>query len=108
MALPAFRVSSARRAKSSLGFSVRYTYRAPHDMYGRSGYSVVSNDFLADILAVLIAQHGMSPIQSAVLLWCIGRQREGWLRATHKKIADKLGVERSNSPGPSAVWRAGT
>ena len=38
----------------------------------------------------------MSPIQSAVLLWCIGRQREGWLRATHKKIADKLGVERSN------------
>ncbi|MBV7255157.1 MarR family transcriptional regulator [Streptomyces sp. S-2] len=76
--------------------SVRYTYRAPHDMYGRSGYSVVSNDFLADVLAVLIAQHGMSPIQSGVLLWCIGRQREGWLRATHQKIADKLGVERSN------------
>ncbi|MFF4021186.1 hypothetical protein [Streptomyces sp. NPDC001843] len=46
--------------------SVRYTYRAPHDMYGRFGYSVVSNDFLADVLAVLIAQHGMSPIQSTV------------------------------------------
>ncbi|MCX4554382.1 MULTISPECIES: MarR family transcriptional regulator [unclassified Streptomyces] len=75
---------------------VRYTYRAPHEMYGRSGYSVVSNDFLADVLAVLIAQHGMSPIQSAVLLWCIGRQREGWVRVTHKKIAEKLNVERSN------------
>ncbi|MFB7499874.1 hypothetical protein ACFC09_35210 [Streptomyces sp. NPDC056161] len=37
-----------------------------------------------------------SPIQSAVLPRCIGRQREGWLRATHQKITDKLGVERSN------------
>ncbi|MEU4655221.1 MarR family transcriptional regulator [Streptomyces sp. NPDC023723] len=85
-----------KRPVQQMDVSVRYTYRAPHDMFGRSGYSVVSNDFLADVLAVLIAQHGMSPIQSAVLLWCIGRQREGWLRATHKKIADKLGVERSN------------
>lgn len=34
--------------------------------------------------------------RSAVLLWCIGRQREGWLKATHKKIANTLGVERSN------------
>ncbi|GLW19817.1 MULTISPECIES: replication/maintenance protein RepL [Streptomyces] len=85
-----------KRPVQQMDVSVRYTYRAPHEMYGRSGYSVVSNDFLADVLAVLIAQHGMSPIQSAVLLWCIGRQREGWLRATHKKIADKLGVERSN------------
>ncbi|GGN64239.1 hypothetical protein GCM10012285_66160 [Streptomyces kronopolitis] len=85
-----------KRSVQQMDVSVRYTYRAPHDMYGRSGYSVVSNDFFADVLAVLIAQHGMSPIQSAVLLWCIGRQREGWLRATHKKIADKLGVERSN------------
>ncbi|MER6112357.1 hypothetical protein ACWGPD_08765 [Streptomyces hirsutus] len=31
-----------------------------------------------------------------MLAQCIGRQRAGWLRATHKKIADKLGVERSN------------
>ncbi|RLV64150.1 hypothetical protein STAN_6970 [Streptomyces sp. CBMAI 2042] len=85
-----------KRPVQQIDVNVRYTYRAPHEMYGRSGYSVVSNDFLANVLAVLIAQHGMSPIQSAVLLWCIGRQREGWLRATHKKIADKLGVERSN------------
>nr|WSW49782.1 MarR family transcriptional regulator [Streptomyces sp. NBC_01001] len=85
-----------KRPVQQMDVNVRYTYRAPHEMYGRSGYSVVSNDFLADVLAVLIAQHGMSPIQSAVLLWCIGRQREGWLKATHKKIADKLGVERSN------------
>ncbi|OXY96362.1 replication/maintenance protein RepL [Streptomyces sp. 2R] len=85
-----------KRPVQQMDVNVRYTYRAPHEMYGRSGYSVVSNDFLADVLAVLIAQHGMSPIQSAVLLWCIGRQREGWLRATHKKIAGKLGVERSN------------
>ncbi|MGW3505280.1 replication/maintenance protein RepL [Streptomyces globisporus] len=85
-----------KRPVQQMDVNVRYTYRAPHEMYGRSGYSVVSNDFLADVLAVLIAQHSMSPIQSAVLLWCIGRQREGWLRATHKKIADKLGVERSN------------
>lgn len=87
---------TGKRPVQQMDVSVRYTYRAPHEMYGRSGYSVVSNDFLADVLAVLIAQHGMSPIQSAVLLWCIGRQREGWLRATHKKIADRLGVERSN------------
>lgn len=87
---------SRKRPVQQMDVNVRYTYRAPHEMYGRSGYSVVSNDFLADVLAVLIAQHGMSPIQSAVLLWCIGRQREGWLRATHKKIAGKLGVERSN------------
>ncbi|MGW5972740.1 hypothetical protein [Streptomyces sp. NPDC055186] len=33
-----------------------------------------------------------------MLAECIGRQREGWLRATHQKIADKLGVERSNVP----------
>ncbi|NUK83445.1 hypothetical protein [Streptomyces lunaelactis] len=59
--------------------SVRYTYRAPHEMYGRAGFSQVSNEFLSDVLAVLIAQHGMSPIQSAVLVWCIGKQREGWL-----------------------------
>ncbi|MEU7553068.1 helix-turn-helix domain-containing protein [Streptomyces sp. NPDC044571] len=85
-----------KRPVQQMDVNVRYTYRAPHEMYGRSGYSVVSNDFLADVLAVLIAQHGMSPIQSAVLLWCIGRQREGWLKATHKKIAAKLGVERSN------------
>lgn len=85
-----------KRPVQQMDVSVRYTYRAPHEMYGTSGYSVVSNDFMSDVLAVLIAQHGMSPIQSAVLLWCIGRQREGWLRATHKKIADKLGVERSN------------
>ncbi|MFE5842122.1 MarR family transcriptional regulator [Streptomyces niveus] len=85
-----------KRPVQQMDVSVRYSYRAPHDMYGKTGYSVVSNDFLADVLAVLIAQHGMSPIQSAVLLWCIGRQREGWLKATHKKIADKLGVERSN------------
>ncbi|MEU2086633.1 replication/maintenance protein RepL [Streptomyces albus] len=85
-----------KRPVQQMDVSVRYTYRAPHEVYGGSGYSVVSNDFLADVLAVLIAQHGMSPIQSAVLVWCIGRQREGWLRATHKKIADKLGVERSN------------
>ncbi|MFI1734512.1 replication/maintenance protein RepL [Streptomyces acidicola] len=87
---------SRKRPVQQMDVSVRYTYRAPHEVYGKSGYSVVSNDFLADVLAVLIAQHGMSPIQSAVLLWCIGRQREGWLRATHRKIADKLGVERSN------------
>ncbi|MFI7344031.1 MarR family transcriptional regulator [Streptomyces sp. NPDC050085] len=84
------------RPVQKMDVSVRYTYRAPHEMYGRSGYSVVSNDFLADVLAVLIAQHGMSPIQSAVLLWCIGRQREGWVRSTHMKIAEKLNVERSN------------
>ncbi|WP_164835906.1 MarR family transcriptional regulator [Actinacidiphila soli] len=75
---------------------VEVKYRAPHEMYGHEGYSAVSNEFLSDVLAVLIAQHGMSPIQSAVLVFCIGRQREGWLKATHAKIAKHLGVERSN------------
>jgi hypothetical protein len=75
---------------------VEITYRAPHEMYGYDGFSAVSNEFLSEVLAVLIAQHGMSPIQSAVLVFCIGRQREGWVKTTHAKIAKHLGVERSN------------
>ncbi|MFE1579337.1 replication/maintenance protein RepL [Streptomyces fradiae] len=76
--------------------SVEYKYREPHDAWGRSGYSMVSNDFLADVLAVLIARYGMSPVQSAVLLFCMGRQVEGRLRITHIKVARHLGVERAN------------
>ncbi|MFI5766219.1 MarR family transcriptional regulator [Streptomyces sp. NPDC051563] len=76
--------------------AVRVTQRAPHEMYGTAGFSAVSNEFLSDVLAVLIAQHGMSPIQSAVLVWCIGKQKEGWVKATHKLIAERLGVERAN------------
>ncbi|WP_030978401.1 replication/maintenance protein RepL [Streptomyces sp. NRRL S-1824] len=76
--------------------SVEWRYRAPHDAYGRNGYSQVSNDFLSEVLAVLIARHGMSPAQSAVLVFCMGRQREGRLRITHVKIARHLGIERAN------------
>lgn len=76
--------------------SVEYKYREPHDAWGRSGYSMVSNDFLADVLAVLIARYGMSPVQSAVLLFCMGRQKEGRLKITHIKVARHLGVERAN------------
>ncbi|MFD8631959.1 MarR family transcriptional regulator [Streptomyces sp. NPDC059533] len=61
-----------------------------------AGFSAVSNEFLSDVPAVLIAQHGMSPIQSAVLVWCIGKQKEGWVKATHNVIAERLGVERAN------------
>jgi len=85
-----------KRPVQSVEVKVDYKYRAPHEMYGTKGFSQVSNDFVADVLAVLIAQHGMSPIQSAVLLHCIGKQKEGWLRTTHTKIADALGVERAN------------
>ncbi|MCY0932528.1 replication/maintenance protein RepL [Streptomyces sp. H27-H1] len=76
--------------------SVEYRYRAPHTAFGRSGYSQVSNDFLSEVLAVLIARHGMSPAQSAVLVFCMGRQREGRLRITHVKVAKHLGIERAN------------
>ncbi|MGW4995889.1 replication/maintenance protein RepL [Streptomyces mirabilis] len=76
--------------------NVEYRYRAPHDAFGRNGYSQVSNDFLSEVLAVLIARHGMSPAQSAVLVFCMGRQREGRLRITHVKIALHLGIERAN------------
>ncbi|MEZ0028404.1 hypothetical protein P3T30_006339 [Kitasatospora sp. MAP12-9] len=75
---------------------VDWTYRAPHKVYGRKGYSQVSNEFLSEVLAVLIARHGMSPAQSAVLVFCMGRQREGRLRITHAKIAVHLGIERAN------------
>lgn len=84
------------RPVQQMDFSVRVTQRAPHEMYGTAGFSAVSNEFLSDVLAVLIAQHGMSPIQSAVLVWCIGKQKEGWVKATHKVIAERLGVERAN------------
>ncbi|MFJ3519798.1 MarR family transcriptional regulator [Streptomyces sp. NPDC090131] len=84
------------RPVQRMDVSVRVTQRAPHEMYGSAGFSAVSNEFLSEVLAVLIAQHGMSPIQSAVLCWCIGKQKEGWVKATHKLIAERLGVERSN------------
>lgn len=76
--------------------NVEYTYRAPHEAWGRSGYSMVSNAFLSDVLAVLIARYGMSPVQSGVLLFCMGRQVEGHLKVTHVKVAQHLGVERAN------------
>ncbi|MEV6248864.1 hypothetical protein AB0M38_22045 [Streptomyces sp. NPDC051742] len=76
--------------------SVEYRYRAPHEAFGRNGYSQVSNDFLSDILAVLIARHGMSPAQSAVLVLCMGWQRKGRFKSTHAKIATHLGIERAN------------
>lgn len=76
--------------------SVEWRYRAPHQTYGRKGYSQVSNEFLSEVLAVLIARHGMSPAQSAVLVFCMGRQDEGRLRITHAKIAIHLGIERAN------------
>ncbi|MEV7218227.1 replication/maintenance protein RepL [Kitasatospora cineracea] len=75
---------------------VDWVYRAPHQVFGREGYSQVSNDFLSEVLAVLIARHGMSPAQSAVLVFCMGRQRKGRLRATHVAIATHLGIERAN------------
>lgn len=84
------------RPVQQVDVSVRVTQRAPHEMYGTAGFSAVSNEFLSEVLAVLIAQHGMSPIQSAVLVWCIGKQKEGWVKATHKMIAERLGVERAN------------
>lgn len=84
------------RPVQQVDVSVRVTQRAPHEMYGTAGFSAVSNEFLSEVLAVLIAQHGMSPIQSAVLVWCIGKQKEGWVKATHKLIAERLGVERAN------------
>ncbi|MFD0396455.1 hypothetical protein ACFQ3Z_46400 [Streptomyces nogalater] len=97
-----------KRPVQRMDVSVRYTYRAPHDMYGRSGYSVVSNDFLADVLAVLIAQHGMSPIQSAVLLWCIGWQREGGCAPRTRRSPRSWAWSGRTSPGPSAAWSSGT
>lgn len=76
--------------------NVEYRYRASHTMFGHHGHSQVSNDFLSEILAVLIARHGMSPAQSGVLVFCMGRQREGTLQITHLKIAKHLGIERAN------------
>ncbi|MGW7003695.1 replication/maintenance protein RepL [Streptomyces sp. NPDC054933] len=75
---------------------VEVRHRQPHDMYGRDGYSVTSNEFLSAVLAPAIAQHRMSPVQAAVLVYCCGKQKEGVLRTTHQKIADALTVERAN------------
>ncbi|WP_237314632.1 hypothetical protein [Streptomyces sp. AMCC400023] len=61
---------------------------------------MVSNAFLANVLAVLIARYGMSPVQSAVLLFCMGRQVEGRLKITHIKVARHLGSRaRERHPG---------
>ncbi|MET8704172.1 helix-turn-helix domain-containing protein [Kitasatospora sp. NPDC004723] len=75
---------------------VDWVYRAPHQVYGREGYSQVSNEFMSEVLAVLIARHGMSPAQSAVLVFCMGRQRKGRLKVTHAAVAKHLGIERAN------------
>jgi hypothetical protein len=85
---------AARQGVHEVRVEVRH--RAPHEMYGTDGYSVTSNEFLHDVLAPAIAQHRMSPVQAAVLVYCCGKQKEGILKTTHQKIADALKVERAN------------
>lgn len=72
------------------GARIEWDVRENHDFLGRS-YVLVSQEFLTKVLAPLIAQHRMSAIQSAVLLYLWGRQQEGHIGGvTHKQIAAAL------------------
>ncbi|MCJ0871732.1 hypothetical protein [Streptomyces sp. AP-93] len=42
------------RPVQQVDVSVRVTQRAPHEMYGTVGFSAVSNEFLSEVLAVLM------------------------------------------------------
>ncbi len=71
--------------------------RAPHKMMGKRGWSVVSNAFLSQVLAPVIAAKGMTPTEVAVLLYCMGEQEEGILVIkTQQTIANFLALPRTN------------
>jgi hypothetical protein len=75
---------------------IKLRHRTPHEVLGRNGYSILSNDFMAEVLAPLIAQHRLPAGTVAVLLHVMGKQKEGIYKGTHAQIAKKLKIHRTN------------
>lgn len=79
-------------------------------MYGDSGFSLVSNDFLAEIVAPLLLGHNLvfegehpelgtvvlTRQQMGVLVWLMGRQDQAVIKRTQQAIADKVGIPRTS------------
>jgi len=75
--------------------SVDLHYRAPHEMLGEQGFSLVSNDFLANVLARSVAARVVSPRQCAIMLYMIGKQEASLVGMNQQAIADALTIPRS-------------
>ncbi|WP_161365448.1 replication/maintenance protein RepL [Streptomyces sp. SID3343] len=75
--------------------SVDLHYRSPHHMLGDEGFSLVSNDYLANVLAKSVAARVVSPRQCAIMLFMIGRQQESLVGMNQQSIADALTIPRS-------------
>lgn len=98
----------ARQIAEGLGkipggvYEARTTFhrRAPHDMLGKEGYSLVSNYFARRVLPYCLMKRIITPLQTAVLSNFIGRQDRGLIEATQDEVASEIGVGRT-SVGPA-------
>ncbi|MFI6986565.1 replication/maintenance protein RepL [Embleya sp. NPDC050154] len=89
-------VTKAPRVPRSVDrVSVDLHYRSPHHMLGDEGFSLVSNDYLANVLAKSVAARVVSPRQCAIMLYMIGRQQKSLVGMNQQAIADALGIPRS-------------
>lgn len=72
-------------------------YRNPHLMMGNLGFSVVSNAFMSRVLAPVVAARNMTPTEVAVLLYCMGEQKQGFVSIKKQQdVADFLVLPRTN------------
>ncbi|GGO97981.1 replication/maintenance protein RepL [Wenjunlia tyrosinilytica] len=83
-------------------YEARTTFfrRAPHDMLGEDGYSLISNYFARHVLPQALVARQVTGLQAAVLSNLIGRQQRGLIQATQQEIADEIGAGRT-SVGPA-------
>ncbi|MFE2723907.1 hypothetical protein [Kitasatospora sp. NPDC059327] len=92
-------VGRATKGRGSAPISITATaqYRNPHLMLGEHGYSVVSNAFMSRVLAPVIAARNMTPTEVAVLLYCMGEQKKGFVSIKRQQdVADFLVLPRTN------------
>lgn len=83
-----------------LEVTAKVKHRAPHEMLGRDGYSLVSNYFLRRVLPYCLMHNVISKLQAAVLSNFIGRAEKGKFQATQAETAEEIGVGRT-SVGPA-------
>ncbi|MEU4098057.1 replication/maintenance protein RepL [Streptomyces sp. NPDC026673] len=74
--------------------------RAPHDMLGKDGYSLVSNFFARHVLPQALMSGRITKLQAAVLSNLIGRQERGLIQATQQELSEEIGAGRT-SVGPA-------
>lgn len=94
------RLGRQKRPPQEFEITAKLRHRAPHDMLGSEGYSLVSNYFARKVLPYCLMHRIISPIQTAVLSNFIGRQDRGLITATQAEIAEEIQVARQ-SVGPA-------